>query len=58
MIEAAMSSAWRAGLNLQGVGERPPTIHECPHADVMNAKGGNDARLQDWDPRGMAGGPR
>src|ERR1700680_1504285 len=45
---AAMSSAWRAGLNLRAStgGSRRSTI--VVHAEATSAKGGNDDRLQDW----------
>jgi hypothetical protein len=48
--DAAMSSAWRDSLKLRAStgGRRRSTI--AAHADATNAKGGTDARLQDWDP--------
>src|SRR5213082_1347176 len=53
-----MSSAWRAGLKVRASirGRRRSTT--AARADVTNAKGGNDARPQDWNPRRMAGGSR
>ena len=48
--DAAMSSAWRDSLNRQASrgGRRRSTT--CADANATNAKGGTDARLQDWDP--------